>query len=277
MTYFGFLIVFLGIPLAILAAATWRDWRRERRPPPDLNNQPGWLVLLLHVALAVIWTTPWDNYLVATGVWYYDPALVTGITIGWVPVEEYLFFVLQTLMTGLWLLWLIRHLRPAPMPAPRRRTLRFASAAVVGAVWLASILALLAKWTPGAYLALEAAWLLLPVILQLLVGGDLLWHHRRLVLSALLLPWLYLCLADFVAIGSGTWTIDPAQSTGIMVGGVLPIEEVIFFLLTNMLIVFGMTLFLAIDRREVGRVIDRYHRKGSGAQAAGRAAGRDGS
>jgi hypothetical protein len=58
MTYFGFLIGFVGIPLVIRAFLTWRDGRRGCRLPSGLNNQPGWLVLLLHVILAVVWTTP---------------------------------------------------------------------------------------------------------------------------------------------------------------------------------------------------------------------------
>jgi lycopene cyclase domain-containing protein len=257
MTYFGFLVGFVGIPLVILAILTGRDRRRGYRLPPGMNNQPGWLVLLLHVVLAVIWTTPWDNYLVASGVWFYNPALVTGVTIGWVPIEEYTFFVVQTLMTGLWLLSLLRHLRIAPMPAPWRPRLRWISAAVVGAVWVGAVAVLLAGWQPGTYLGLELTWMLPPIILQLAVGADLLWYQRRLVALALLPPVLYLVVADALAINSGTWTIAPAQSTGVMLGGVLPLEELIFFGLTNVLIVFGMTLFLAIDKVYLKRLVGR--------------------
>ena len=96
------------------------DWHKGRRLPDDLRKQPAWLALLAHVIAAVVWTTPWDNYLVATGVWYYDPRLVTGITLGWVPIEEYTFFVVQTLITGLWLLWLGRRLRTVSLPIPLR-------------------------------------------------------------------------------------------------------------------------------------------------------------
>jgi len=263
MTYFGFLIGFIGIPLVILAILTWRDWRRGRRLPSGMNNQPGWLVLLLHVILAVVWTTPWDNYLVASGVWYYNPALVTGITIGWVPIEEYTFFVVQTLMTGLWLLWLVRHYRAAPVPAPWRPRLRWISAGVAGAIWLGAVAMLLAGWQPGTYLGLELGWMLPPIILQLAVGADVLWHQRRLVALALMPPMLYLVVADALAINSGTWTIAPAQSTGVMLGGVLPLEELIFFGLTNVLIVFGMTLFLAIDRVYLKRLVGRSQPAGA--------------
>ena len=65
---------------------------------------------------------------------------------------------------------------------------------------------------------------------------------------------------DFLAIGAGTWTIDPAQTTGILLGGVLPIEEVVFFLLTNVLIVFGMVLMIGMDDAAVRELTGRLRR-----------------
>jgi lycopene cyclase domain-containing protein len=253
MTYFGFLIRFIGVPLLILAGMTLWDARRGRRVPESLQGMPGWFAILAHIIAAVVWTTPWDNYLVATGVWYYNPDLVTGITLGWVPIEEYIFFVVQTLLTGLWVLWLARHLKPAPTPIPHRPRLRTISAAVVGVIVIAAWAAFFSGWSPATYLALEVGWLLIPVIPQMLAGGDALWHNRRLVLLGLLPPWLYLSVVDSFAISAGTWTIAPSQSTRIMIGGVLPVEEFIFFGLTNMLIVFGMVLFLATDNVAVKR------------------------
>ena len=93
-------------------------------------------------------------------------------------------------------------------------------------------------------MALELIWALPPIILQLAFGADILWRYRRLVFWALIPTTIYLCAADTLAIVSGTWTIDPAQSTGYFVGS-LPIEEAVFFLLTNTLVVFGMILVLA--------------------------------
>ena len=61
---------------------------------------------------------------------------------------------------------------------------------------------------------------------------------------------IYLSFADALAIRSGTWMIDPAQSLQIYLGGVLPLEEFVFFLVTNVLIVLGMTLILAGESRE---------------------------
>ncbi len=95
MTYLQFLILFVGIPLGLLG---WQLHHCLRRL--DL------IMLVGLAAIAVVYTTPWDNYLVATGVWYYDPRLVLNRTIGYVPVEEYLFFILQTFLTGFFGLWL---------------------------------------------------------------------------------------------------------------------------------------------------------------------------
>jgi lycopene cyclase domain-containing protein len=76
-----------------------------------------------------------------------------------------------------------------------------------------------------------------------------LWRYRRLVLLAWLPPTLYLCIADALAISSGTWTVNPARSLNIYLAGYLPVEEFTFFLLTNLLIVLGMILFLAYASR----------------------------
>lgn len=257
MTYFEFLLRFIGIPLLIMTILTWWDARRGIRMPAILSQVPGGWIIAAHIVAAVVWTTPWDNYLVATGVWYYDPARVAGITIGYVPIEEYIFFVVQTLLTGLWVLWLCRHMKPAALPLPDRPRLRLIATAAVTAIVVAAWVLFFSGWDPGTYLALEVGWLLLPVIPQMLVGADALWHHRRLVLAGLLPPWLYLCVADFIAIKDGTWMIDPSQTTGILIGGVLPIEEAIFFLLTNVLIVFGMVLFLGTDNAAVKNLVRR--------------------
>jgi len=104
---------------------------------------------------------------------------------------------------------------------------------------------LASKWQPGNYLALELVWALPPIALQLAFGADILWRYRRLVFTAILSLTLYLSTADALAINWGTWTINPQKSLGILLGGILPVEEFLFFLLTNVLITFGVVLILA--------------------------------
>jgi lycopene cyclase domain-containing protein len=173
---------------------------------------------------------------------------VLGATLGWVPLEEYLFFVLQTLVAGLLLFALGQRARAAA--ASGGLALRAGASAVVGLLWLGSVAILAAGWQPGNYLGLTLAWALPPIGLQLAVGADVLWRQRRRVLGTLGLLTAYLCLADALAIGAGVWTIDPAQSLNGFIGGVLPVEEAVFFLLTNTLVIFGLTLTLAPETRE---------------------------
>jgi putative membrane protein len=82
----------------------------------------------------------------------------------------------------------------------------------------------------------------------------MLWRRRKLVGLALLSSTLYLGLADSLAIGSGTWTIDPHQSLNITFGS-LPLEELLFFLVTDTLVIFGMTLLMATETRQRARSI----------------------
>lgn len=248
MTYFGFLVRFLVPPLIILGLLAWYDHKRGKRLPETFNNWPAWLVIGIHIVLAVVYTTPWDNYLVATRVWWYDPELVSGIILGWVPLEEYIFFVLQTLMTGLWLFWLARHItlpqEPFDATTVASRRARMWSTVVFAALFVASVILLFSGWRPGRYLGLMLSWAILPMVLQMAFGGDILWHYRKLLLLALIPPWIYLSAADYLAIGLGTWIIAPDQSVGIGINH-LPIEEILFFLVTNMLVVFGGILFMA--------------------------------
>jgi lycopene beta-cyclase len=256
-TYFGFLLLFVGAPLLGFAALSGWDDRRGVKLPEPLTSWHPYRVIAGLAVVALTYTTPWDNYLVASRVWWYDPALVTGIVIWYVPIEEYTFFVVQTLFTGLFTLFILRRLPEArrigfPHSAVRFRVI---TTGATMAVWIASIVLLILSyrgepWLQFRYLGLELGWALPPIMLQLIVGADILWRHRWAIGSATGISWLYLSFADALAIQSGTWTINPELSLPIFIGGVLPIEEAIFFLVTNVLVVFGLTLVLDQESEE---------------------------
>jgi lycopene cyclase domain-containing protein len=109
MTYFGFLLRFVFVPILILLAVTIWDERRGK-DTPAFQKKLVWRIIFVHVALALVYTTPWDNYLVASGVWSYNPKLVSGIVFGWVPLEEYTFFIVETVLSGLWWWFLARRI-----------------------------------------------------------------------------------------------------------------------------------------------------------------------
>ena len=251
MTYFGFLAYYLCIPIAILGAVAWWDGRHGRTMPAVLGSWSPYAAIAAHAIVALVYTTPWDNYLVATRVWWYRPELVTGVVFGWVPIEEYTFFILQPIFTGLWFIFLARRLPvpTVPLASGSHRWFRWGGLVLCTAIWIPAVAVLWTGSQPLTYMALLMAWALPPVMLQLGFGGDILWHFRRLVFLTLVPATIYLSVADATAIESGTWTINPLQSVNILVGG-LPIEEIVFFLMTNVLISFGMTLVLAQASQE---------------------------
>jgi lycopene cyclase domain-containing protein len=256
MTYFGFLILFLLIPIVILGAVYIRDTRKKVALRGYLRHGSAAKVIVIMALVAVAYTTPWDNHLVASGIWWYDHNLVTGITLGWVPLEEYTFFVLQTLMSGLWIIFLARRFEYQGLAIEKSRKISSVTLLIGGIAWLWALSALIFNWNPARYLALILVWALPPLALQLWFGSAILFKNYRLLLTSILVPTLYLAGADSLAIQSGTWTINPQFSTNILLGGVLPIEEFLFFFFTNTLVTFGIAL--AISENSKSRVAELF-------------------
>ena len=245
MTYFSFLLRFLIIPILVFLAITYWDNRRNRLFTGFQNARAVWIGIGIHVILAVIYTTPWDNYLVATGVWYYNPKLVTGLVIGYVPIEEYTFFVLETMLSGLWWWFLARRLSSSQKEFQPNKIPVYLSTCLVALLWLLFSYFFFfgeAQWT---YLSILLFWALPPIFVQLLFGADILWHYRKLVFWGIVVPASYLSLIDIIALKETTWSISMSQTTGVLFFGILPLEEVVFFFITNMLITLGMTLLLS--------------------------------
>jgi lycopene cyclase domain-containing protein len=235
MTYLNFLILFVVIPAMVLGIAFRK--RLTRR---------WWAYIALLVIIAVVWTTPWDNYLVATRVWWYNPNLVLGIVFGYVPLEEYSFFVLQTVLTGILLAGLSHRFKVGKAP----RMSLFAR--VLPALLLIGLtLLMLSSGDPRYnYLILILGWLaFFPLLMQWGFGLDILLARWPLLLTGILLPTLWLTAMDSIAIGAGTWTIDPAQTVSILLPGGVPLEEGVFFLMTNTLIVQGILLVSAPEAK----------------------------
>ena len=219
--------------------------RRTREP---------WGPLLLLVGIAFVYTTPWDNYLVAREIWSYPPDRVLG-RIGYVPIEEYAFFVIQTVLTGLWVRLLQARWPAAEAPASDVRvrtagTVAFGVLALVGA-------GLVVRAGHGLYLGLIVAWAFPVLALMWGIGGHLIWARRRLVAWAVVPTTLYLWVADRVAIGLGIWDITDATRTGAELFG-LPVEEALFFLVTNLLVAQGLVM---LERPALPQTIGRLGRQ----------------
>jgi lycopene beta-cyclase len=237
MSYLAFHLVFILPPLVVLVRVL---------PAASARWGPRGVWTLPVVALiAFVYTTPWDNYLLYRGVWWYGLDRVLG-TIGYVPVEEYLFFMLQPLLTGAWTYQVLLGgaggggaARRSAQPGTFRT--RVTGAALYLAAGVAGAFALGTE--RGLYTGLILAWAAPVLAAQWAFVAPRIVADPRAFLIAVWAPTLYLWIADRIAIGLGIWSISPRYTTGLHILG-LPVEEALFFLATNLLVVQGVLLFL---------------------------------
>ena len=85
------------------------------------------------------------------------------------------------------------------------------------------------------YLVFELCWALPVLLLHWIVGWRRLASHLGLILIAALSATAYLSIADGVAIHSGIWTLHANRVVGPALDRV-PMEESLFFLLTNLMV-----------------------------------------
>lgn len=245
MSYLDFILIFLCIPIVLLILATIY-WRRIGRRPFALSAYSIPKALALISFIAFIYTTPWDNHLISERIWWYDPQKVIGV-IWYVPIEEYAFFVLQVILSGLTVILAIG-IFDSNRPYVQQHNgaqYRIVGSGIVLLIWMIILILEQSSFLTGRYLGLLLLWYLPPLALQLAFGADILWPHRKQISVALIALTTYLAVADGIAINMGIWTINPNEIIGLKFFNILPLEELLFFLITNALIVCSIPLCLA--------------------------------
>ncbi|PMD25666.1 hypothetical protein NA56DRAFT_564733 [Hyaloscypha hepaticicola] len=200
------------------------------------------------ITIAVVSTIPWDSYLVRHKIWTYPPNAIIGPTLFSIPAEEVFFFIIQTYNTTL--LYLILN-KPIFHPNCLNSAKPLKGQGVqwnVGQLILAGLVmigaGLVLKGGEGTYLGLIIAWagpfalLLWSLSSQFLIALPL-----SSTLVPIAIPTFYLWLVDTLALKRGTWVIESGTKLGVHFWDGLEIEEAIFFLATNVLIVFGLVAF----------------------------------
>jgi len=204
--------------------------------------------------LALVYTTPWDNYLIERGVWWYGEGAVL-VRFGAAPLGEYLFFLFQPLLVALWAArFRVETVRSLSVSLPER-ALGLAGGGAVAAAGVA-----LLGTDSGLYLGSLLVWSAPILAIQWAFGWPFLATEWRAVLAGTLLPTLYLWIVDRAAIEVGLWTISGRYTTGAVVPLLgLPIEEAVFFLVTSLFVVQGLVLYVwLVDRLRAVEQPDRH-------------------
>ena len=88
MTYAGFLLLFLLLPLAIMVAIL-----RKR-----LLNRRYLTVVCVLTLIALLFMAPWDHFAAILGLWSWTNDRTWGLRWWAIPPEEYLFCILEALL-----------------------------------------------------------------------------------------------------------------------------------------------------------------------------------
>jgi lycopene cyclase domain-containing protein len=102
-----------------------------------------------------------------------------------------------------------------------------------------------------SYLLVLAGCLAAAIWLEPILKVNVLRRGRRLLLTLLPVVVVFV-LWDLAAIAAGHWTFDPAQTTGIVFPGGLPLDEVLFFVVVPVCAILGFEAVRAVLRRPVG-------------------------
>jgi lycopene cyclase domain-containing protein len=101
------------------------------------------------------------------------------------------------------------------------------------------------------YLAVLVGCLAAALWLEPLLRVNVLRRWRRLLLTIAPVAVIFVCW-DLAAIAAGHWTFDPAQITGVLLPGGLPLDEVLFFLVVPFCAVLGFEAVRAVRRWPAG-------------------------
>jgi len=242
MTYLRFHLIF-NLPLLIVLAALTGP------VPWTIDEAEAFGLVLLAV---MIFTTPWDNLAAKWGIWGF-PRAKFSVRIGYLPVEEYAFFLLQSANVMLALRALFHFLPDWQLGQEAeigKWTPIWLGASVIP--WLFVVIQLYwlrRKAGPCVNYAVHLAWFLPVIYAQWIIAPPLFWNHAALLALVTAAFGVYYTLADLAAVRAGTWFFDEKQITGVKLAGVLPWEEVAFFFLTSLLVAQSYLLLLPGDLR----------------------------
>jgi putative membrane protein len=242
MTYLRFHLIF-NLPLLILLAAL-------TGPVPWTTEEARAFGLVLLAVM--IFTAPWDNLAAKWGIWGF-PREKYSLRLGYLPVEEYAFFLLQSANVMLAVRALFRFF-PDWQTGQGIVIGKWTLVCLVASVIPWAFVAIQLRWLrrragPSVNYAIHLAWFLPVIYAQWILAPLLFGGHAGLLALVTVAFCVYYTLADLAAVRAGTWFFDEHQITGVKLGGILPWEEITFFFLTSLLVAQSYLLLLPGDFR----------------------------
>lgn len=210
---------------------------------PFINRQEIFKIVFISV-MALTYTTPWDNYMIYSGAWTFPSERVIAF-VGYVPIEEYMFFIIQTVLSSLWTLLILRWSMPCLNFNYDQKNYQ------------------LIRWVPILFLSIVVVvgyritipgketfylgcifWWVSPVIMFLWYGAGNFFIKKIISSSiAITVSTLYLSWIDKIALQANVWQVNEKTCLQIPMVEGLPFEEAFFFFISNTLVVLAVLAF----------------------------------
>ncbi len=97
MGYIYWLLIFVWLPLVILWLFNWKYLLQYKK------------IFLYCTIWALIFSVPWDIWATQSQIWKFPAGSHIGLTIGSLPIEEYLFIIFVTIFISTLVLVLRKH------------------------------------------------------------------------------------------------------------------------------------------------------------------------
>ena len=195
--------------------------------------------------LALLYTTPWDSYLIKENIWSYSPNRVLG-TLFYIPFEEYFFFFIQTIIGCLFTSFIYWKFSAKEKQKLDVSPIQWISVACLWPILIFTLFTLQPE-NQNRYLWLVFFWAIPVLIMQWSVGYKILFKEKFTWIFTVSALCSYFWLADSLAISKEIWTFPENTISGLKLFNILPIEEALFFLVTNLMVVQGYILFTTVD------------------------------
>jgi lycopene cyclase domain-containing protein len=96
MTYLALNAVFIVVAGAVAAVAVWR-------PAAARGTARGAASVGIALLIVLLLTAVFDNVMIAAGLFTYEPGLISGLTVGLAPIEDFAYpFAAALLLPALW-------------------------------------------------------------------------------------------------------------------------------------------------------------------------------
>jgi lycopene cyclase domain-containing protein len=247
------------------------------RPLID-NNDKASLVFIMTCSLLYI--LPWNTYIISQGAWSHNHERNIAVPALRIPLEEYIFFIIQTITTVLFIQLMTRwdlHILNLRTVECSSTFSNFAGGGTKTAIklspssssslpwslstpsplsqtsWLIQISPIavaltLTAWgwsaaTPNTpfFCLSNIMWWTMPMLaLELAIAGPYIWRNRRKAAISIIVSTASICWIAHHAHTKDVWTLNPSNTTGWMFTSKMSVEEAFFFFATRCLIVFGI-------------------------------------